>query len=136
MATMTVTNTTNTVGLPSRTIHTPAEYYGKDIFGTPIVPDPLLGTALLTAQSSGLYGNDKGHKTDRLPYPFSHTDELAAGAARTLAVHPIDFTKQIWWETHSPATEWNQLVQQGVVSVAFAAEAGVTDVFEDLISTV
>ena len=136
MAIMTVTNTTNTVDLPSRTVNRPAEYYGNDIFGDPIVPDPLLGTALLTAQSSGLYGDDKGHKNDPLPYPFNRQGDIAAGANLALPVHPIDFTKTIWWETHSPASEWNHLVQKGTVSVSFAAETGVQDVYEDLISTV
>ena len=128
MAIMTMTNTTNTVDLPSRIINRPAEYNTN--------VDPLLGTAGLIALSSGLYGDDKGHKNDPLPYPMNRQGELAAGANFALPVHPIDFTMQSWWETHTPANEWNALVQKGTVSVSFAAETGVQDVFEDLISTV
>jgi len=98
--------------------------------------DPLLGVAGLVAQSSGLYGDDKGHRTDPLPYPFDRVGALANAATATLPVHPEDFDKVHVWETHTPSSEWNQLVQNGTLPISFATESGVQDVFEDLISTV
>lgn len=75
-----------------------------------------------------------GNKKYPLPFPFSHV-ELAASGAKQLPVHPSDFMKGgggpvSLFSTLSPAHEWNQVVQSGLVSVAFAAETGRRDIEE------
>lgn len=118
---MSVTN------VSGRAIHAPITYDTN--------VDPLLGTAGLIAESSGLFGNDKGSKSDPLPYPFDRGDELANSATRQLPVHPQDFTRNNHWDAQSPATLWNQMIQMGIVTIAWAAEPGVSDVEEDYLAT-
>src|SRR5690348_14251431 len=67
-----------------------------------------------------------------LPYPFKHI-VLAPSASKQLPVHPADFRKNgpvMFWETFSPADEWNNAVQSGLVTVTFASETGRRDTEE------
>jgi len=74
-----------------------------------------------------------GGRVDPLPFPFNHVVLLENGAAggadaKQLAMHQGDWNhKQVPWLTHAPREEWNMLVQAGKVTLAFAAETGVTD---------
>lgn len=59
-----------------------------------------------------------------LPYPFNASGPLAAGASRTLPVQSADFQhKSVPWLPLTPSNEWQALVQAGVVSVTFLADA-------------
>jgi hypothetical protein len=73
-----------------------------------------------------------GSRKYPLPYPFGHV-VMAPLDVVELPVHPRDFAKGgavPLWATMSPADEWNQVVQQGLVTIAFAAEVGRRDVEE------
>lgn len=73
-----------------------------------------------------------------LPYPFGHV-VLAPSANKQLPVHAMDMLKGgpvPMWATFNPGTEWNQLVQAGVVSMTYGAEATATDVNDLVIHTV
>lgn len=72
-----------------------------------------------------------GSKNKPLPYPFGHIGSLANSASKQLPVHPADWrTKSVPWQTFEPATEWNQLVQAGIVTVASADQALTVDTEE------
>jgi hypothetical protein len=69
-----------------------------------------------------------GSKNTPLPYPFGHIGSLANGANKQLPMHPADWRyKSVPWLPMEPATEWNQLVQAGKVTMAFADQASVKD---------
>ena len=77
-----------------------------------------------------------GAKTDPLPYPFDQVDSLAAtgdpGDDVERAMHVGDFRRvHVYWRALDPNDEWNQLVQAGTVSLAFAAESGRVDSEEE-----
>ena len=114
----TVTNTTNTVGLPSRTINALDEY-------------TTLGEGPAKTVAVG------GARKDALPYPFGHIGALAAAATKQLPMHPRDWRyKSVPWLTHEAGEEWQTMVQRGVVSLAFAAQAGRRDQEELFIAAV
>jgi hypothetical protein len=79
-----------------------------------------------------------GARKRPLPYPFEHVVLGPNGGgsdAKTLPVCPRDFRKAPIHE-HVPlqhGEEWNQLVQGGIVTVVFGAQAGVRDVEHVLI---
>jgi hypothetical protein len=69
-----------------------------------------------------------GSKSFPLPYPFGHLPPMLNGASKQLPMHPADWhRKSVPWLPQSPATEWNQLVQAGVVTMATALQSGVRD---------
>lgn len=69
-----------------------------------------------------------GTITKPLPYPFSHIGPLINGGTKQLQMHPADWhRKSVPWLPQDPATEWNQLVQDGTVSLAVALQSGVRD---------
>jgi hypothetical protein len=69
-----------------------------------------------------------GSRTKPLPYPFSHIGTLAAASSKQLAMQPADWHhKSSIGAGMEPATEWNQLVQAGIVTLAYAAETGRRD---------
>jgi hypothetical protein len=111
---MTVTNITDTAGgilFPGVTINTPDT-----------------GLAGVSADAVG------GNKLYPLPYPFSHVGPIAAGASKVMPIHVKDFEhKSVPWLPLSPSTEWQMLVQQGIVSVAFSEQTLGLNVAESLI---
>jgi len=114
----TITNTTNTVGLPSRTINDLDHY-------------TTLGSGPSVTDATG------GARKDALPYPFGHIGALAAGATKQLPMHPRDWRyKSVPWLPFESGEEWQTLVQRGVVSMAFAAETGRRDQEELFINAV
>lgn len=82
-----------------------------------------------------------GARKRPLPYPFEHIVLGPNGAMvppldnKMLPVCPRDFRKAPIHEhtTLQHGEEWNQLVQNGTVTVAFGAQAGVRDVEHVLI---
>lgn len=110
----TVTNTTNTVGLPSRTINTLDTYVTLGV-----------GPVQLTATG--------GAKKDGLPFPFAHIGDLTAGGTKQLAMQPRDFSHKDVCNSgspHSAGEEWMGLIQRGVVTLTYAAETGRRDAEE------
>lgn len=72
-----------------------------------------------------------GAKVKPLPYPFGHIGSLAAAGTKQLPMHPSDWRyKSVPWVSHEPAQEWNDLVQKGWVTLAYAAETGRRDAEE------
>jgi hypothetical protein len=70
-----------------------------------------------------------------LPYPFNADagsavpvipaiyGPVAPGASLTLGMHEDDFHyKRVPWETTFPRTDWNFLIDAGIVTMAFAAQ--------------
>lgn len=116
----TVTNTTNTLDLPSRTIN---QY---DTYTT-------LGVGPSVTVATG------GAKKDGLPHPFgwvgvsqyqaSGTNTgLVAGGTKQLPMHPRDWRfKRVPWLPMEAGEEWQQMIQKGTVSLSFASETGRTD---------
>jgi hypothetical protein len=106
----TITNTTSTVGLPSRTIN------GLDTYVTLGV-----GVAQLTATG--------GARKDILPYPFAHIGALAAAATKQLPMHPRDWRhRDVFVGSPMDAgEEWQALVNAGTVSMTFASQTGRRD---------
>lgn len=69
-----------------------------------------------------------GSKSFPLPFPFGHIGPLAAAASKQLPMHPGDWHhKAVPWLPQAPATEWNQLVQAGIVTIVTALQSGVRD---------
>jgi hypothetical protein len=106
----TVTNTTNTLGLPSRTINDLDHY-------------TTLGSGPAVTDAVG------GARKDPLPYPFGHIGALAAAATKQLPMHPRDWRNRaaIVGSPHDAGEEWQTMVQRGIVSLAFAAQTGRRD---------
>lgn len=77
----------------------------------------------------GNHPEEATHRTDPLPYPFSHIGTLADTATKQLPMHPRD-----WRYSRSqmarglPISEkWNQLVQAGICTLTVAAQANRRD---------
>lgn len=98
---MTITNITNTAGsiyFPGFTINTPT------VGGSGVSPDAVGGSI-----------------TYPLPYPANKAGPLAAGASVVVTLHTEDFqNKSVPWLPLTPSTEWQMLVQKGIVTVAFS----------------
>ena len=112
---MTITNVTATTHAPGFTINTPDT-----------------GLAGVSADAVG------GNKLYALPYPFSHVGPILVGATKALTIHNEDLRyKSVPWLPFEPSREWQMLIQQGIVTVAFTKDvvgttaAGVPG-FEDL----
>lgn len=93
-----------------------------------------LGSISVGSGTSATYATG-GARVNQLPFPFSHTT-IAPSAAVALGVRPRDMARQKVADSLSPATQWNQLVQAGTVTVAMAKEATSTDVEELAFDTV
>jgi hypothetical protein len=109
----TVTNTTNTVGLPSRTINDLDAY-------TTLGVGPSQTTAV------------GGARKDALPYPFGHIGALVAGGTKQLPMHPRDWRHRdvIVGSPMDSGEQWQQMVQAGTVSLTFAAQTARRDAEE------
>lgn len=73
-----------------------------------------------------------GQRRKPLPFPFGHVGELAAAAAVQLPMHPRDFRfKSVMnADGFDAGEEWQQLIQNGTVTFAQAAETGRRDAEE------
>jgi hypothetical protein len=78
-----------------------------------------------------------GQRSTPLPWPFGHVGEIAASGTKQLPMHPRDFGHRdvMVGSPFTASEELQQLVQQGVVTVAVAAETGFRDVEEDFLAT-
>lgn len=85
---------------------------------------PSIGPAGVSAEG--------GQRNKPLPYPFGHIGALANAASKQLPVHPRDFRHRsvMVGSPLDAGEEFQQLVQNGTITVAFAAETGATDVEE------
>lgn len=70
-----------------------------------------------------------GSKSNPLPFPFAHIGPLTmASPTKQLPMHPGDWHhKPVPWLPQSPATEWNQLVQAGKVTLTVADQTNLRD---------
>lgn len=110
-----LTTVTNTSG---------AAINGLDSFTTDLGQG---GPAVLTAVG--------GARSKPLPYPFGHIGSLANSATKQLPMHPRDWRyKAVPYQPHEAGEEWQQLVQRGIVTLAFAAQTGRRDA-EELFTT-
>jgi hypothetical protein len=70
-----------------------------------------------------------------LPYPFDRNGPLAVAGSRQLAVHARDFSVRPQpQQPMIPADEWALMVQSGLVTLAFVADAVSTDAEDALIA--
>lgn len=116
----TVTNVTNTVGLPSRTIN------GLDTYTT-------LGQGIVAITSA-----TGGARKDGLPYPFAHVGAIAAAGTKQLPMHPRDWRHRdvAIGSPFEAGEEWQQLVNAGTVTLTFATQTGRRDSEELFITAV
>jgi hypothetical protein len=89
------------------------------------------------AFSGGEHPEEATHRSDPLPYPFSHIGTLASAGALQLPMHPADWRhKSVPSRAQFPWNQWNQLVQAGVVTVATAAQTDNVNVEEEYLGVV
>jgi hypothetical protein len=103
-----------------------------------LTANPINALDAITGGSgvSALYATGGARKVP-LPYPFGHIGALAAGASYTLPMHPADWRKPfIPWQPLEPRTEWQQLIQNGIVSFTVAAQPARRDAEELFINKV
>lgn len=106
MALLTVTNET------SRVLNRP------EVGGNGVSPDAVGGNVL-----------------DPLPFPFGANGTLGVGDSLALGIHARDLSVRTQpQQPMIPADEWAGLVQAGIVSLAFAADAQSTDAEDALIA--
>lgn len=90
-----------------------------------VINTPITGGFGVSADAVG------GSKSNPLPYPFAHIGPMATSGptnTKQLPMHPGDWHyKSVPWLPQDPATEWNQLVQRGIVTLTVADQAGVRD---------
>lgn len=85
------------------------------------------GPAVLTATG--------GARKRPLPYPFGHIGSLAASGTKQLPMHPRDWRhKPVPYESFDAGEQWQQLVQRGIVTLAYASQTRVSDA-EELFTT-
>lgn len=80
-----------------------------------------------------------GAKLYPLPYPFGHIGSLASTATKQLVMHARDLSKGgcvSYAESMSPGEQFNQMIQQGLISFAIAAETTNRDPEEEFIAAV
>lgn len=116
---VTIQNVTNTVGVPSRTINAPDTY-------------TTLGSGVAALTATG------GQRKDPLPYPFAMIGSLAAAATKQLPMHPRDWRHRDVFvgSPFEAGEEWQQLVQAGTVTMAFAAQTARRDAEELFVTAV
>lgn len=76
------------------------------------------------ALPGGNHPEEATHRTDPLPYPFSHIGELADAATLELPMHPRDwrYSRSQMARALSVSEEWNQLTQAGICTLTVAAQ--------------
>ena len=73
-----------------------------------------------------------GNRVTPLPYPFGHVGTVLSMGTSVMPVHVADFRyKPVPWLPTEPASDWQFLVQAGIVTLGVAVEVAYTDV-EDL----
>ncbi len=89
------------------------------------------------AFSGGEHPEEATHRSDPLPYPFSHIGTLADSAALQLPMHPADWRhKSAPSRAQFPWTQWTALVQAGIVTMATAAQTDNTNQEEEYIDAI
>lgn len=79
-----------------------------------------------------------GQRNNPLPYPFGHIGTLADTASEQLPMHPRDWRYEAMQckDGFEPSLQWQQLVQAGTVTLAYAAETNRTDEEELFVNAV
>lgn len=81
------------------------------------------------ALGGGVRPGEATHRTDPLPFPFSHIGEVAIAGSQQLPMHPSDWRHGEGGQRTQMARglpvrkQWQQLVQAGVVTLTVAAQA-------------
>lgn len=89
------------------------------------------------AASGGEHPEEATHRSDPLPYPFSHIGTLASAAAKQLPMHPSDWSrKSVPSASQFPWNKWNVLVNAGIVTMATAAQTDSVDNEEAFLAVV
>ena len=84
-----------------------------------ILNTPLVGGAGLSPDAVG------GTISNPLPYPANKSGPLAIGATLVIQMHVEDLqNKSVPWLPLTPSTEWQMLIQAGLVTVSFLAVTG------------
>jgi len=80
------------------------------------------------AVSSDPYFKAFTGRVNPLPYPFNHVGKLEPTDTSALPMHPEDWGKPfVPWVPMTNRKKWNQLVQAGKVTLAFAVQGDLTD---------
>lgn len=80
------------------------------------------------AASGGEHPEEATHRSDPLPWPFSHIGSLADSGTKQLPVHPSDWTRKSCPSVAQfPWNKWNVLVNAGIVTLATAAQTDAVD---------
>jgi hypothetical protein len=84
------------------------------------------------ALPGGNHPEEATHRTDPLPYPFSHVGSLANSGTVQRAMHPADwrYNRSQMVRGTSTRTAWQQLVQAATVTLTVAAQTGRRDAEE------
>lgn len=98
-----------------------------------------LNTPETVTNGTGVYATvaTGGSVLRPLPFPAAHNGSIAASGSKVLPMRPAD-----WRHTpvsglgREPRDEWNLLVQAGVVTLAYGAEAGRRDSEELFVAAV
>jgi len=85
----------------------------------------------------GNHPEEATHRTDPLPYPFAHVGEVAIAGTSILPMHHRDWRYSRSQMRGMPMSEkWQMMVQDGVVTLGYAAEVDLRDeedLFEDAV---
>lgn len=99
---VTITNTTS----PGRAINK-------------LAPDTVWPTGFVAA-----YG---GGRKDALPFPFAHIGELAAGAPKTLPMHPKDLAyKTSFAEPFAAQDDFQTMIKAGIITAGIADQTAMS----------
>ena len=73
----------------------------------------------------GEHPTEATHRSNPLPFPFSHIGTLAIAGTKQLPMHPSDwrYSRSQMARGTKVQQQWNQLVQAGICTLTIAAEA-------------
>jgi hypothetical protein len=80
--------------------------------------DPLLQSGLVATG---------GALIQPLPFPFDRVGEIADAATISRVINPDDWRRTIFGDGHEAINRWRRAVQGGLVTLAYAVDAALTD---------
>jgi hypothetical protein len=86
------------------------------------------------ALPGGEHPSEADHRSNPLPFPFSHIGTLANAATSILGTRPTDWLRQNVAEALSPAVKWSLMVQASIVTMTNAVEATLRDPYETFLT--
>jgi len=76
---------------------------------------------------TGFVAATGGSRTDGLPFPFAHIGELAAGAPKTLPMHPKDLAyKTNPNEPFASQDDFQAMIKRGVITAGIADQTAMS----------